>query len=256
MRKNKIIISIVIVLLIASLVGLFLILDLEGGDAENGNKQSNFTCGSELTYRGEEYKTVKIGDQCWFAENLKTKKSREEEEVLNIQGSRKWSEDEEGAFGCYDNNMDNCSDGIFYNFHAVNNYSLCPEGWRVSQDEDWIAMEKYLCNQLGNNNCEDKFSSDKLGWRGDDLSQSLLVNEFNGSNSSGLNISLTGFRNAGGPFMEKEESVYFWSPSQKSNNEYVFARVLEKDRDGIRKIETDKNSGFSIRCVQKNNNKN
>jgi hypothetical protein len=31
-----------------------------------------FECGSEVVFNGYAYQTVQIGDQCWFAENVRT----------------------------------------------------------------------------------------------------------------------------------------------------------------------------------------
>jgi len=33
---------------------------------------STWSCGESITYAGVDYSTVQIGDQCWFAENLRT----------------------------------------------------------------------------------------------------------------------------------------------------------------------------------------
>ena len=33
---------------------------------------SEFSCGDPMNYHGYDYATVQIGEQCWFAENLRT----------------------------------------------------------------------------------------------------------------------------------------------------------------------------------------
>ena len=56
-----------------------------------------------------------------------------------------------------------------------------------------------------------------------------------------------GFRNAGGPFDYLDEKGFFWTATP--SGDFAFARVMEKDNEGIRKIESSKSSGFSVRCV-------
>jgi len=57
-----------------------------------------------------------------------------------------------------------------------------------------------------------------------------------------------GFRNAGGPFDYLDEKGFFWTATP--SEDFAFARVMEKDNEGIRKIESSKSSGFSVRCVK------
>jgi len=57
-----------------------------------------------------------------------------------------------------------------------------------------------------------------------------------------------GFRNAGGPFDYLDEKGFFWTATP--SGDFAFARVMEKDNEGIRKIESSKSSGFSVRCVK------
>ena len=49
-------------------VGLWHLLAICNGTADDN---STWTCGDPLTYWDYDYATVLIGDQCWFAENLR-----------------------------------------------------------------------------------------------------------------------------------------------------------------------------------------
>lgn len=57
-----------------------------------------------------------------------------------------------------------------------------------------------------------------------------------------------GFRNAGGPFDYLDERGYWWTAT--GSGDFAFARVVEKDVEGIGKIESSKSSGFSVRCIK------
>jgi|WetSurMetagenome_2_1015567.scaffolds.fasta_scaffold00070_19 uncharacterized protein (TIGR02145 family) len=80
------------------------------------------------------YNIVKIGDQFWFKENLKTTHYRDGSE---ISGS--------GRYYWYDNNINNKKyDGALYNLPAFhNNLNLCPAGWHISTTSDWDRLEMF-----------------------------------------------------------------------------------------------------------------
>ena len=64
----------------------------------------------------------------------------------------------------------------------------------------------------------------------------------------GFKAIFGGFRNAGGPFDYLDEKGFFWTATP--SGDFAFARVMEKDNEGIRKIESSKSSGFSVRCIK------
>ena len=79
---------------------------------------------------GNSYKTVKINDQWWMAENLKTTKYRNGDPILNVTNDTEWMNLTTGAYCDYDNNVTNVNTyGRLYNWYAVNDSrNIAPTG--------------------------------------------------------------------------------------------------------------------------------
>ena len=80
---------------------------------------------------GNSYKTVKIGEQIWMAENLKVTQYRNGDPIPNLTDENDWENTEQGAYCNYDNNEDKVKTyGRLYNWYAVDDKrGLAPNGW-------------------------------------------------------------------------------------------------------------------------------
>ena len=83
-----------------------------------------FTCGDPMNYHGYDYATVQIGDQCWFAENLRTELYQNGDEIPWPSSDEEWTMLEDtgyGGNGVYTNESVGAFNefGALYNWYAV-----------------------------------------------------------------------------------------------------------------------------------------
>ena len=97
---------------------------------------------------GYRYKGVLIGDQCWFAENLRTTVYADGSSIPEVTDNS-WTGLSTGARCTYANDPSVPHGyGLLYNWYAVDNASgLCPNGWHVPTDGEWTDLETYITSQ-------------------------------------------------------------------------------------------------------------
>ncbi|KMQ51515.1 cell wall/surface repeat-containing protein [Chitinispirillum alkaliphilum] len=97
------------------------------------------------------YATVRIGDQIWTVENLRTTSYICGTEISHVEDSAQWINlDNEPAYCFFDNTKKEDLKrkyGALYNGWVVadsNSKSLANDGWRVASEEDWNNLAQYL----------------------------------------------------------------------------------------------------------------
>jgi len=165
-----------------------------------------FTCGDLMNYHGYDYATVQIGEQCWFAENLRNTNYRNFDPIPTGLDNEEWQTSSYGAYTIYDNDSTNAiTYGLLYNFHAVvDSRGLCPIDWHVPSDIEFMALEM----ELGLNGT----NALATGWRGPGIGDALKESPLNSPGWDGLNT--TGFSALSGG------SILYNGQSQAAGNTY------------------------------------
>lgn len=203
---------------------------------------------------GNVYQTVKIGEQWWMAENLKVTRYRNSDSIPNVTGDSDWSDLTTGAWANpylrYNNTY-----GKLYNWYAVSDErGICPPGWHVPSDEDWMQLEMHL----GMTEQE----AGRISWpRGTDEGGKLKSTRTEpeqhprwfspntgATNESGFSGLPGGLRGWDGDFYAIGSRGYWWS-STEVDLTTAFLRLLVYDSSNIFKNYYDKRLGFSVRCV-------
>jgi len=184
---------------------------------------------------GYDYAVVEIGDQCWFAENLRTTVYADGSAIPEETDNTAWAGLSTGARCDYDNDASNVATyGRLYNWYAATDAAeLCPTGWHVPTDDEWTALETYL-GANGHSGAEGT-ALKSLDWDGtDDFGFSALP--------GGLRFYNNGlFGYAGG-------NGYWWSSSPSGGNAWY--RYLNGYFPDIYQDSVNPRSGFSVRCLR------
>ena len=226
---------------------------------------SSFNCGESLSYNGYDYATVLIGNQCWFAENLRSLNYQNGDSIPANLSDSLWAEISVGAMAIYGEGESWCGDyyspnanaceegwsfaeyGCLYNGFAVeDDRGLCPANWHVPSDQEWMTME--LALGMSENEVEAQ------GSRGTDQgtqmkSTSGWYDGGDGSNSSGFDGRPGGWRYLTGGFVNAGSAGYWWSSTMHFGSNR-WKRTLIRDYETVYRSTSEQTFGHSVRCVK------
>lgn len=98
---------------------------------------------------GNIYKTIKIGEKVWMAENLNVSHFRNGDLIPEAKTIEEWvlaGTKNEPAWCYYNNDSENSIKyGKLYNWYAVNDpRGLAPENWTIPDNNEWAKLIDYL----------------------------------------------------------------------------------------------------------------
>jgi len=203
---------------------------------------TTFDCNEVLIdARGEEpieYATVKIGEQCWMAENLNV--------GTKMDSWNDQTDDDAIEKYCYNNDEDNCDTfGGLYQWNEVMQYEtfeaaqgICPPGWHLPTDAEWCTLENAVEPEPNSVLC------DATGWRGVVAGAKLKP-----SGNSGFDGLMAGKRQEYITFEGLGDSCYWWS-STSFNETTPWRRHIATARNKVNRYTASRWNAFSVRCIR------
>jgi uncharacterized protein (TIGR02145 family) len=193
---------------------------------------------------GNEYTSVTIGTQTWIVENLMTTTFNDHAPIPYVSDSTQWRNLVSPGYCWYNNNISNKEIyGALYNWYTVNTGKLCPVGWHVPDDQEWLILTDYLgglsvaggmLKEMGNTHWstpnadatnETGFTALPGGFRGN---SDFVLGIFNGLGNSG----------------------YWWS-STENGTSFAWDRGIYYDSGSIYEYGFEnKKFGDSVRCIK------
>jgi len=206
---------------------------------------------STVTYAGQIYNTVQIGNQCWLKENLNIGT-----EILTPGLQMNNGTIEKFCYGNIPFNCENYgglyqwAEAVQYKKGATNTTSpnpaftgnvqgICPSGWHIPSEAEFQTLI-YAVNSDGN-------ALKAIG-------QGVAQYGGGGTNTSGFSALLAGqydflsngYNNLGG-------ENYFWSSTEfRANAQLSYLMILSFEDSNVGFGLTNKYTGFSIRCLNDN----
>lgn len=179
-------------------------------------------CGDYVFYDDYFYKTVEIGNQCWFAENLKYLPSVHLSSDISEVSDRYYVYGYEGTDVAVAKEVNNYNiHGVLYNRLAAN--TSCPSGWSLPTYSNYFDLINYL--------------------GGESLAGKEMKSvSYNGNNNSEFNIFLSGHLYVD-YFARIDAIAEFWSLES-----YLLSLDLG-DGAYIQDVYLNSN-GASIRCIK------
>lgn len=187
-----------------------------------------------LDIDGNIYHTVKIDNQVWFVENLKTTHYVDGTEISYVKDSAAWSKTNSGAYCDYYNNEENLEKyGRLYNWYAVNeSRKICPEGWHVPTNADWNLLDRNLRNY--------NIAKEYAGW---------WFYQFNGQEYLPID-----YRDRNGVFLNENTLIKSnyggWWTSTEFNEQFAWRAYIGFSSYSMVINKYFKNGGYSVLCIK------
>lgn len=228
-----------------------------------------------------EYKTKKIGKQEWIVENLKVKKFRNGDAILEAKNEKEWLKaikDKKPAFRyLFDKVASGYTFGLMYNYYAINDKrGLAPNGFRIPNSDDWSNLESAVEVFMESEGDEEKMRDDNAtkkqlksieGWSyshygtgneeenedGTWREETGSYECYNGNNMSGFNGLPAGSlekNNKGKLFFDFKNSCKFWTIP---NLVYDLSQLnlIDLDKEYLEyKEDNYLYSGYYVRCIK------
>lgn len=209
-------------------------------------------CPPTVTYLGQVYSTVLIGNQCWMAENINV--------GTRIDGNVAMANNGVIEKYCYGDIEAHCNIyGGMYQWDELMQYTnvegsqgICPPGWHVATDSDFKTLAGIVDSQYGIGDPE----WEKEGARGLDAGGNLketgtthwFAPNTGATNSSGFTALPSGYALGGGGFYDLGYYGDFYTSSEYQGTR-AWSHSLDNNSSQVGRYNADKADALAVRCI-------
>lgn len=212
---------------------------------------SGFCSEGVTDYDGNIYSTVKIGNKCWMAENLRSNNYSDGTTIT-------------GAYNYDDANYNARAYGKLYTWAALMNgasssdanpsgvQGVCPTGWHVPSETEWKILEYTLGMSFTEYNTSyfRGTHGEGLKLKETDNAQLWQISSATGNNLTGFSALPAGLRAENGTYTGIYQTIGFWSCTEYDAT-HPYYRWLRYNEEGIaRDYDIPKTIAMSVRCVR------
>lgn len=221
--------------------------------------------GTMIDIEGNEYTTVKIGDQVWMAENLRVTRYADGSAIPLVEDSVSWRSlaitdrayswvgNGDSLAEIYGNlyTWAAAMDGVLGNDDNPGNIQgVCPDDWHLPSDAEWKELEMFLGMSQGEADYSGKERGEGFGSKLKEAgSQRWPAPNYGASNEYGFTALPAGYRYTTGDFGFIGTGANFWTATEGHLESTTWYRYLISE-DYFLRSASDRKEGKSVRCVR------
>ncbi|MBN1309233.1 MAG: fibrobacter succinogenes major paralogous domain-containing protein [Chitinispirillaceae bacterium] len=223
--------------------------------AKEGSVQDSTPVITVTDADGNLYHTVKIGNQVWTVENLRTTRFNDGTPVTHVTDDTAWDSMTTPAYCFYDNTTASKRKkkfGALYNWYAVNSGKLAPKGWHVPMDHEFDTLLVYLHTgkYMPRGYSVGKTLAAATDWIIDNSADGYVGSRTAKNNRSGFTALPGGLRDGlRGGFTAHNLFGWWWTASEVNNTSATACMLFYKS-DSLNRKKKNKNCGLSVRLVK------
>ena len=220
------------------------LLDLLSAYGDCGAEEAPWQCGDPLEYQGYDYETVQIGEQCWFAENLRAEMYLNGDLIPDALTNSEWVSTSHGARAIYSDSESGIISHTYNGYAVLDERGVCPESWHVPSDLEWMELEFYIGL--------DESEGEVLGLRGNHgallKSSPSDVPNWDGTNEFGFNGLPSWGRGGGNGTFGGGTKFKGWSSTSAGYD--IWLRNLLDSNSGVERDNDNPHNGCNVRCIK------
>ena len=200
------------------------------------------------------YRIVKIGDRWWMAENLRVCSCTDSTTIKSLKIGM--SDEKTPVLYWYDNAPQSKYSKIFgplYNWIAIRECDLCPEGWHIPSKDEWLQLYEIWRYLDREKKIERKYYENYTGFQLRATGDDLWPNNHLATNITGFSALPGGLVAADLWYIRYFRNRGSWWTSSSSENMPYLAQI-GNDFDGLWVSRYSFSYSNSIRCIKDEHN--